>query len=622
MVNIINGTAGPDVINGTIDVDEIHGKEGDDVLYRVGANDVLYGEEGNDYLAAPDATAYGGPGDDTYYYGGETGGTIIENPGEGNDTIITAQPFFYIGTSNGSANVENLSYIGSANFLAYGSSADNRITGGFRGDLIYGYDGADVLIGNDGDDTLVGGPGGGSLDGGNGNDVLWFEGATALIGGDGFDHAIQQDNTGLTRALGATGIEVYVGANGADVLDTFGAPTSMIVYGGGGADLITMGENGGYAFGQTGADTLIGGIGVDVLLGGADNDSISGGGGNDVLYVDAQDSFDGGAGVDYAIVDTSAAVTVDLSARNIEVFVGNTGNDTINAAGATGPMGLYGYDGNDVITDGAGGSQLFGQAGNDVLNGNAGNDVIIGGAGSDQLFGGDGNDQLYVDAFDGYIGGAGFDRLFLLDPGGAYVNLQNTSIEWASGDSGNDTIIGLGAPTSIELYGNGGNDSLFGGDNSDYLYGGSGDDTLQDQSGTNWLFGGAGSDHLITVLNTNASTNYAVGESDADYFTVQSTAVGIPFYVNHLAVNGAGVVTDFQQGTDVIEFKGMPGVDAFNDVVISRANGNTIVTLDASWQNATFDEFTGLHYSTVNSHVVLTVYGTFNLTASDFLFSQ
>src|SRR5262249_47659026 len=64
--------------------------------------------------------------------------------------------------------------------------------------------------------------------------------------------------------------------------------------------------------------------------------------------------------------------------------------------------------GNDILTGGSGGDQLFGQGGNDTL---------LGKNGGDQLFGGDGNDTLTGgDADDLAFGQAGNDRM-IWNPG-------------------------------------------------------------------------------------------------------------------------------------------------------------------------------------------------------------
>lgn len=335
---------------------------------------------------------------------------------------------------------DDLLFGGAGNDVLHGGHGNDTLRGGAGNDTVLAEGGNDSLYGDSGNDTLIGSSdAAGSLDGGDGNDVLWFYGATTISGGAGFDYAIQLDATGQTRSIGSAGIEVYIGNNGHDVIDATGATTPVILYGGGATDGLTLGDFGGYAFGQDGDDALVGGAGQDILIGGAGVDGMLGLGGNDVLYIDTADglSFLGGDGVDYAIVDTASAVNLTLStARGIEVFIGNLGNDVINASSVSYAMGVYGFGGDDFINGAAGASQLFGQEGNDTLVAGNSNDVVLGGNGNDQLYGQLGDDTLVGEAGDDLIvGGAGNDTLW----GGG----GNDTFRVAAGDAlaGNADVI-------------------------------------------------------------------------------------------------------------------------------------------------------------------------------------
>jgi Ca2+-binding RTX toxin-like protein len=395
------------------------GNGGANALTGNGAANTLDGGAGADVMA-------GGGGDDIYIVD-NSGDVVTESGGAGADTVRTSLSAYVA-----PANVETILYTGAGAFTVVAGSTAITLTGGAGGD------------------TLIGSTAGGFLGGGDGADVLWFYGATTLSGGNGFDYAIQLDAAGQTRSIGAAGIEVYVANSGNDTINSSSAAVTTIIYGGAGNDTLTQSAIGGYAFGQDGDDALLGGDGQDIFLGGAGFDNIMGFGGNDVLYIDSADgiAFDGGTGVDYAIVDTAAAVNVDLTTNNVEVFIGNLGNDTINASGTSGPMGLYGFGGDDVMASGtSGGNQMFGQNGNDILNSGAGGDVVLGGNGADQLFGNGGDDTLLGEAGDDLlVGGTGADVLW--------------------GGSGNDTFrissAGLGAEQDViaDFGDSGGNDDL------------------------------------------------------------------------------------------------------------------------------------------------------------------
>ena len=88
------------------------------------------------------------------------------------------------------------------------------------------------------------------------------------------------------------------------------------------------------------------------------------------------------------------------------------GNDTINAAGATRDVTLWGGGGSDQVTGGSGNDSLFDDesdwcgggpgcppppsAGNDTLNGGAGQDSIFVARGHDTVDGGPGGDYVEV----------------------------------------------------------------------------------------------------------------------------------------------------------------------------------------------------------------------------------
>ena len=95
------------------------------------------------------------------------------------------------------------------------------------------------------------------------------------------------------------------------------------------------------------------------------------------------------------------------------VVRGKSGGDDISVAGLMGPVTVYGGNGQDRLTGGAGNETLYGNNGLDRLDGGAGNDTLYGGNGVDDLEGGDGADHLYGgNGRDDLKGGAGADRLF------------------------------------------------------------------------------------------------------------------------------------------------------------------------------------------------------------------
>ncbi|PWC32012.1 calcium-binding protein, partial [Azospirillum sp. TSO22-1] len=145
------GTAGNDVLTGTAGRDILYGLDGDDSLNGGLGTDSLEGGNGNDTLvgSAGNDTLRGGVGNDTYVVN-DTGLTIVELAGEGNDTVRTSLAAYTL-----DANVENLVYTGTGTFAGTGNTLANSITGGAGADTLDGSTGSDTLIGGAGNDVYV-----------------------------------------------------------------------------------------------------------------------------------------------------------------------------------------------------------------------------------------------------------------------------------------------------------------------------------------------------------------------------------------------------------------------------------------------------------------------------------
>ncbi|QDQ24908.1 hypothetical protein FNU76_00305 [Chitinimonas arctica] len=145
----IYGLGGNDTLAGDDGDDRLNGGEGDDTLRGGAGNDQLFGEAGNDLLdggGSGNDTLNGGLGHDFYIV---TNGreTIVENAGEGSDTVMTGTTYTL------GAYLENLTLVGTSAINGTGNALNNVLTGN---------NGANRLDGGLGSDTYALAKGGGA----------------------------------------------------------------------------------------------------------------------------------------------------------------------------------------------------------------------------------------------------------------------------------------------------------------------------------------------------------------------------------------------------------------------------------------------------------------------------
>ena len=406
--------SGPSPQSGTSGDDLLQGGDGPDILHGLDGNDLLEGFAGDDLLI-------GGPGRDD----------IIG--GDGHDTL-----------NGGSEHDEIFGEAG--NDIINAGTEDDYVHGGPGNDLIYGQAGDDFLRGdsdNDspfntfsGDDTIYGGLGDYTIYAGLGQDMLFGE--------DGDDYLIL-DRSGdtATGGDGADGFLIPYDPEGA------GAP--------GGVSVIKDFSPGEDILFLTFTKAEIPEVNPDTTVEIADR-----------ANGDAVVSFDG---VDYAILEGQAGQVSTDDIRLVlhpdnefnevswvyerfpsafedgpEIYLGTTGDDTIEPSGA---QVVFGYAGNDLIEVGAidivhggeGDDTIFASSLTEEINGGGGNDLIVapnetrsgssflgdeilGGEGDDTIIsgssvnwivGGNGGDHIYFNKFNGITGGDGADQFHIDD---------------------------------------------------------------------------------------------------------------------------------------------------------------------------------------------------------------
>ena len=418
--DLIYGGSGNDTLWGSTE-STLYGGTGNDQLAR-GA--VMYGEDGNDYLdgdyqgqhtlyggngndtlqghyldTEANCTLVGGDGDDLYY----DGGTVIELPGGGTDTVLVYSSYTL------PENVENLgSWLELWGTLT-GNIEDNNIFAvGFSVELV-GLGGNDNLSCNDhfdiGDteETLNGGTGADTMAGGTGNTKYYVdnigdvvaESAPYSSGGfiynGGHDLVYSSINYTIGNYIEDLTLTGTAKAGTGNALDN-------VLTGNGSANSLSGLAGDDSLSGGGGNDTLAGGAGNDSLNGNAGADRMSGEGGNDTYYVDATadqviEATAGSAG-GTDIVYASASFTLGANVESLRMI---PGSGAINGTGNGGNNELWGTSAVNTLR-GLGGADSFDSgAGGDILVGGTGNDTFVykdwatsTPAGHDQIRAGDG----------------------------------------------------------------------------------------------------------------------------------------------------------------------------------------------------------------------------------------
>jgi len=471
----------------------------------------ITGTTGNDILpGTPGADTMSGlAGNDTYTVN-ECDDVVIEQPGEGTDTVKSSVTFVL------PTNVENLTLTGTASIDGTGNDSDN------------------ILIGNNGFNMLTSGAGVDTLSAGGGDDVLVLDAnltaADHVDGGTGFDTVRLDGDYSAGLIFGATtvvNVERFKLADGNSYQLTLSDATNV-----GGLKVDGSALTGSNALilddsaEKNAALTAIGGAGNDTLIGGNGRDTLIGGAGADTLT--------GGLGIDTVSYDGSTnGVTVDLTNN-----ANNTGGD---AAGdiLSGIENLIGSADDDSLT---------GDNSNNKLDGGSGDDTLVSGGGNDVLLGGDGDDTFVLGAnltaADKIDGAGGNDTLSLngdynkgIALGSNVLNIENIDVTAGfsykltlSGvtNNGGLTVDGTALGAGQSLYVNGAAETFdaliaSGGAGNDTLIGGKGDDVLTAGAGNDILQGGIGNDtfQLAGDLNDTDKIDGGIGNDklvlDGDY---------------------------------------------------------------------------------------------------------
>jgi len=216
--------------------------------------------------------------------------------------------------------------------------------------------------------------------------------------------------------------------------------------------------------------------------------------------------------------DLGLALETALNAQSFK-FVGGEGDDIFNPH-----LDMLPYYGRGSIFGGGGNDTLTGTAGSDFIGGGEGNDVLTDNYGSNELRGGMGDDTLTV---------------------------------------------GHGSAGST-LKGGAGDDMLTSGAGSDFLYGGSGYDTLVGGRGDDALYGNRGRD----VLNGGEGDDLIDGGRSHDTLT---GGLGSDIFVFRALDKGHDIITDFEDGSDLIQISGL----GFGELDFTAVEDGVMITSEA-----------------------------------------
>ncbi|WP_295551257.1 calcium-binding protein [uncultured Pseudacidovorax sp.] len=448
------------------------------------AANTLSGGTGSDTLV-------GGGGDDIYVVD-NVGDVVVENANEGADVVQSSV------THTLSANVENLTLIGTAAINGAGNALDN------------------VLIGNSANNTLTGGNGNDTIDGGTGNDTM--------LGGAGNDTYYVNVATDVVTESANEGVDMVIST----VTYTLGNNVENLILNGTSAINGTGNSLNNLLTGNSAGNTLTGGGGNDTIDGGAGNDTLVGGAGDDTYIVDsASDVVTENASEGVDTVRSSVTLTLASNVENL-VLIGTT---ALNGTGNT----------------------L-----NNSITGNAAANTLSGGTGSDTLTGGAGDDTYIVDNSGDVIieaAGEGTDLVQSSVTHTLAANVENLTL------TGTSTLSGTGNALDNIIVGNSANNTLSGGGGNDTIDGGTGSDTMVGGVGNDTYYVNIASDVITENANEGTDTvissvTYSLGNNVENLRLQTGNLNATGNALDNVLFAGAGNnVLDGLGGTDTVSYE-------------------------------------------------------------------
>ncbi|OIQ99411.1 bifunctional hemolysin/adenylate cyclase precursor [mine drainage metagenome] len=527
--NLISGGTGNDVIrvgdgNNTVYLGNgntaVFAGNGDNLLLGGDGTDRMQVGNGNDTLIAGSglATMTGGTGNDTFVVNNVN--DVVQAQAAGMNTIQSSVDY------TASANVQNLTGIGSANITLTGNNLDNVITGN---------SGNDILVAGSGNDTLVAGSGVATMIGGTGNETFVVNNVNDVV-------QAQFSGSNINTVL--TSVNYVAPANVQNLTGT------------GTADLTLTGNNlNNVITANSGNDTLVAGSGVATMIGGAGNDTFVVNNIGDVVIEKPNEGID----------TVMASVSYALSA-NVENLTG-TGNANIT---------LTGNNLNNVIT---------GNSGNDILVAGSGNDTLVAGSGVATMIGGTGNDTFVVnnvnDVVEAQSSGSNINTVLTSLSYVAPANVQNLT------GTGTADLTLTGNDLNNVITANSGNDTLVAGSGVATMVGGVGNDTFIVNNSADVVLAQANAG--INTVQSSVDFSMGSNAQNVQNLTLTADNVSgtgnalnnnlVALGANDTLIAGSGVATMTGSGLNDTFV-----VNNVNDVVIEQpSQGNNTVLTSVSY---------------------------------------
>ena len=469
----VHGDGGEDYVEGGQDVDTLHGGEDDDDVVG-GSYDVHTGVGQNRVGQLDSGDVITGDGENDVVIGDN--GAVLRDP---------AVPASDLSKNRGTPAMplRSIEPYDLGDVPVAGTSGHDLVNGNDDEDVILGQGGTDRLKGDGASDYVEGGPAADWIEGGSGSDDV-VGGSSSINGADtgvtakgqpdagdviwgqaGDDLAVG-DNALVTRVapfheltlrIGTTPVGDIAERRSLRLLDVSnGAPANVLTA----PDAIRFGAD--YLSGQGDVDVLLGQDGPDAISGGSADDYAEGHGAGDAIFGDAPLS-----GI--PVVATWPGLPTPGFADD---------------GGADGQDDLIGGKSEPTYRDGA-----------DVIHGNGASDFVLGDNGTAvrQILGAPGSmtDRLYTLRYPATPPtGAAKVRVADSDfPSTRFCTTAQATCE-PGGAFGGDQLFGEGGDDFI--YGQDGNDTAWGGDQDDDIYGELGNDTLFGEADDDSILGDRG----------------------------------------------------------------------------------------------------------------------------------